>query len=91
MLSAVLIFAFSSMASAEIINEATSVLIARAYVTGLGYQVDGNLEDELYKPSKVNLDSYEFLVQDVSGDCGLTVVVKFDGSIDLDKTKSSCN
>ena len=75
---------------ADPIIEDIAVLIARAYVVGAEFEVDGDLEQELFAADNKTSSGFEFLVQDLSGDCGLTVFVNIDGSIDKAKTKQGC-
>ncbi len=73
------------------IDEHVAVLIARAYVTGMSYPVDGLIEEEVINPEKIDKIGYSFLVLDASGDCALTVFIKYDGSVDKSMSQQSCN
>lgn len=85
------LFSVPALAFEGPINEEVAVLIARAYVVGVQYPVDGNLEEELFEASLETELDYKFVVLDASGDCALEVVVTKMGAIDPVQTKASCN
>ena len=90
LLATVLLLSSNLPASASWISENVAVLIARAYVVGLDYPMEGSVEEEISRAEKVDSSGYTFFVIDTSGDCGLTIFVNKDGSINQNKTKNKC-
>lgn len=84
------VFAFPTFAASSKISEEIAVLVATAYAQGLPAKitdyVETTIEEELANPWYSDSYGYQFVMYDMSGDCGFVISVNFDGSINKDQT-----